>query len=138
MLAYMLDTNICIFLLKGGNSALEEQIMRHDGELAISSIVLFELQTGVMKSAAREKNQRKLNALLNLVHVEIFCKQAACSAAKLRADLESKGIGIGPMDTLIAGHALTSGSTLITNNSGEFERVPGLHIGDWSAADYSR
>ena len=126
-MSYMLDTNICIYLIKKQPESVLLKMQAHmqDG-LCISSITLAELQHGVSASAAVEKNNIALNQFLSIIEILNFDDEAAFEYGKIAADLKRKGTPIGPMDTLIAGHALATGKTLVTNNVKEFERVVGL------------
>jgi len=94
------------------------------GDVGISSITLAELRFGVSKSARRQQNQAALD-------VAAFDELAADSYGDVRAELESNGTPIGPLDTLIAGHALSLNVVLVTHNMREFRRITGLRIDDW-------
>lgn len=102
-------------------------------DFAVSSITTYELFTGVNKCANPARELKKVEQLLDTVHQVDFGGSAAKVAARIRAELESRGEMIGPYDILIAGHALSLGHTLITSNANEFARVPGLSWEDWSA-----
>ena len=131
MLRYLLDTNTCIAIIKRHKETAEQFLSKQVAEVAISTITTFELWTGVQKSARAEQEKRRVDGLLRLIRVLDFDHAAAREAARVRADLESQGQKIGPFDTLIAGHALTTTLTLVTNNIREFRRIPGLMIEDW-------
>jgi tRNA(fMet)-specific endonuclease VapC len=94
------------------------------GDVGISSITLAELRFGVSKSARRQQNQAALD-------VAAFDELAADSYGDVRAELESNGTPIGPLDTLIAGHGLSLNVVLVTHNMREFRRITGLRIDDW-------
>lgn len=130
---WLLDTNICIFLIKKKSpkviAKLEECI---PGDVGISSITLAELQYGVEKSSRPDNNREALQAFLIPLEISFFDDAAAAAYGQLRTAFESKGTPIGPLDMLIAAHALSLGSTLVTNNTKEFTRVPGLPLKDWS------
>jgi tRNA(fMet)-specific endonuclease VapC len=100
-------------------------------DIAIPSVVLYELELGIAKSTQPAKRRAQLDELLNVVTLLPFDAKAAKAAALIRAKLESGGTPIGPIDTLIAGTTLASGATLITHNSAEFGRVKGLKTEDW-------
>jgi tRNA(fMet)-specific endonuclease VapC len=100
-------------------------------ELAIPSVVLYELETGLARSTNPEKRRRALNLLVAATRVLPFDGEAARFAAAIRASLEAAGTPIGPLDTLIAGTALAHSAVLVTHNSAEFSRVPGLRLTDW-------
>lgn len=132
MIHYLLDTNICIYLIKKKPSTVLDQFKRHSPQnVAISSITLFELEYGVQKSQYIQKTQDALNKfLLPITILDIDCS-AATSAAVIRAELEKKGTPIGPYDLLIAGLARSQNLTLVTNNTKEFERIDNLQIQNW-------
>ncbi|WP_339814258.1 type II toxin-antitoxin system VapC family toxin [uncultured Imperialibacter sp.] len=102
------------------------------GEIGISSITLSELNYGVMKSALPEKNKLALAQFLVPLEILPFNEDAAIAYGRIRADLENKGTPIGPLDTLIAAHALSLNQTLVTNNEKEFARVISLKIENWA------
>lgn len=129
---YMLDTNICIALIRHKPLQLLNKLINIPlGDVGLSSISMAELVYGVEKSAMREKNLEALNQFLLPLEVADFDQQSALIYGKIRADLERIGQGIGPMDTLIAAHAMSLDAILITNNTKEFQRVPNLNIEDW-------
>jgi tRNA(fMet)-specific endonuclease VapC len=130
---FLLDTNICIYLIKKH----PERVLRHleakqPGEVGISSVTVGELDFGVKKSAQPERNARALLLFLAPLVVLPFDELAARSYGTVRADLERRGKPIGPLDTLIAGHALALGATLVTNKVREFTRVGGLSVENWT------
>ena len=130
---YLLDTNICIFIIKQkSNKVLHRLASCQPGEIAVSSITAAELYYGVEKSNAQEKNKLALNSFLIPLEIIDFNDQAALVYGTMRAALEKKGVPIGLLDNLIAAQAIANSLTLITNNSKEFRRVPGLSIEDWS------
>ena len=100
-------------------------------ELAIPAIVVYELEYGTLRSKfpARRRNELE-EGLKNIQHVP-FDTNAAMTAARIRVELEKRGVTIGPFDMLIAGTAVSRGAALVTNNAAEFSRVPGLRIIDW-------
>jgi tRNA(fMet)-specific endonuclease VapC len=100
-------------------------------EIAISTIVLFELQVGIAKSNSPAKRIQQVQQLLSQVNLVMFDSDAALAAATIRADLEQQGTPIGPMDVLIAGTAVALQATLVTHNVKEFARVPNLALVDW-------
>lgn len=129
---YMLDTNICIFVIKHKPENVIRKFIEHEPEdLCISSITYAELMHGVEKSQAREKNCLAIALFLSPISIVDFDNQAAEEYGRIRADLETKGNPIGPMDMLIAGHAISKGLTLVTNNTREFSRIEGLTVEDW-------
>jgi tRNA(fMet)-specific endonuclease VapC len=134
-LRYMLDTNICIFVMKGLGASLGPRFDAEAERLCISSVTLAELAYGVEKSAAHARNRRALEAFVARLAVLAFDPAAAGHYGALRADLERRGRVIGPYDMMIAAHAQCLGLTVVTNNGGEFDRVPGLAVEDWLAPE---
>lgn len=130
---YMLDTNICIFLIRKKSDIVLQRLMEHEPEeICISSVTYAELVHGVEKSKAAEKNRALLTQLLSNIEVLDFGTKAADEYGNIRANLEIKGYPIGPLDTMIAGHARSLSYTLVTNNTREFNRVEGLAVEDWT------
>lgn len=101
-------------------------------DITISSISVFELRYGAEKSERRAANHALLDSMLRDFQVANFSEADASAAGRVRADLTKLGTPIGPYDTLIAGQALARDLILITNNTREFARVPGLRVEDWS------
>jgi tRNA(fMet)-specific endonuclease VapC len=129
---WMLDTDICIALIKRQPPELIAKLKKHKpGEVAISSITLAELHFGVSKSAQPEKNRAALDQFLLPLEVLSFDDISAECYGNVRATLESAGTPIGPLDTLIASHALSISATVVTNNVREFSRVRGLRVQNW-------
>lgn len=130
---YMLDTNICIFIMKESSEILKRKFSRiSEDAVCISSITFAELMHGIEKSVRKANNMRVLFAFLRNIPIISFDSSAAAMYGKVMASLESKGCKIGPIDTLIAGHALSENLTVVTNNTREFERVEGLKVEDWT------
>ena len=129
---YMLDTNICIYIIKHRPEEVIQKFMEHDpDDICISAITYAELVHGVEKSQAKEKNRVALMVLLSEIQIVPFDDLAAQIYGEIKADLQKKGTPIGLMDTLIAGHAKALNLTLVTNNTKEFARVEGLELEDW-------
>ena len=130
---YMLDTNICIFTIKNKSTSLIQRLSKIDpSEICISSVTLSEMYYGVYKSQAKEKNLSALEKMLTSLEVVPFASLAAQSYGEVRASMEKTGNIIGPLDFLIAAHALSLKSILITNNISEFKRVKNLKVEDWT------
>ena len=130
---YMLDTNICIYAIKHKTETVIKSFLSHvPEEMCISAVTYAELMYGVEKSMAIEKNRIALSLFLSPLTILEFQASAAEEYGKVRAELESKGMPIGPMDLLIAGHARSEGLILVTNNTREFCRVEGLVVEDWT------
>lgn len=128
----LLDTNICIYMIKNKPQEVRKHFERFvPGDIAISSITVAELQYGVEKSAAREKNALALEAFLLPLEIAPFDIESALAYGKVRAELERQGKPIGSMDMLIAAQAIAQDFTLITHNLKEFERVAGLSCETW-------
>lgn len=130
---YMLDTNICIFAIRNSNDNVLKKFREHlDDELYISSITLAELMYGVEKSRKPEQNRNALLQFLTLIDIKEFSEKAAIEYGKIRAFLENQGTPIGPLDTLIAAHAVSENMILVTHNTKEFLRVPDLTVENWT------
>jgi tRNA(fMet)-specific endonuclease VapC len=137
-MAWLLDTNTCIYLLTGSQPDYQHNILarldalpRNERPL-ISSVVLSELQYGVLKSRWRKANQALLDEFLLDFDVIDYGARAAVFYGELRTGLEKRGQPIGPMDMMIAAHALALDATLVTHNTREFARVKGLRLEDWT------
>lgn len=128
----MLDTNICIELLRGSAAHVASRMQKHEiDEIAISSITLAELQYGVAKSARPAHHETLLIEFCAPLAILPFDDRAGQTYGCMRAELERAGTPIGPLDTLIAAHALAMNITLVTNNEREFNRVVGLAVENW-------
>ena len=136
-MSYLLDTNVCIALMNGNSEKVRSLYARAvlvGIPLATSSICMHELWYGVEKSSQQDRNSRKLRSFIaEDIEVLNFSNEDALAAAQIRAELERKGTRIGEYDTLIAGQALARQITLVTANTREFNRIPGLHVEDWNA-----
>ena len=135
-MSYLLDTNVCIALMRGSESNVTREFRRAimaKRTVSISSVVLFELEYGVQRSAHVAANHARLQTFLSL-HIEVLplLAEDAFAAARIRAELERRKQPIGPFDTLIAGQAAARGMTLVTANVREFARVKGLRWEDWA------
>ena len=126
---FMLDTNVCIYIIKRKPADLLERFKQTDiSEISISSITLSELFYGVSKSSKPEQNFMALTQFVAPLEILPFGGEASQYYGDLRAYLERLGTPIGSLDMLIAAHALSLASTLVTNNEKEFNRVPNLKI----------
>lgn len=124
---YMLDTNICIYIIKHKPESVYRRLMKIQPEdVCISSITYSELSYGVEKSEQKDRNRLALTLLLSNIEILEFDTAAAEEYGNIRARLEKTGTPIGSLDMLIAAHAKASGCTLVTNNLKEFSRVEGL------------
>jgi len=128
----MLDTNTCIALIKRKPVyALQKFSEYQVGDVGLSAVTLAELRYGVSKSQHQARNQAALDEFMLPLEVAAFDEQATVAYGVLRAALEKQGTPIGPLDTMIAAHALSLGVALATNNTREFNRVPKLMVVDW-------
>lgn len=129
---YMLDTNICIYIIKNKQESVIKELKRHDPkEICISAITYAELIHGVEKSMAVDKNRLALTLLLSNIEVLDFDINAANNYGKIRTYLEKQGTPIGTLDMMIAAHAQSLGYSIVTNNIKEFMRVPNLGVCNW-------
>jgi tRNA(fMet)-specific endonuclease VapC len=129
---YLLDTNICIYLIKQKPEKVFERFRKLTvGEIAISSITYSELYFGVRKSQKKAQNEAALQQFTSPLDILPYPEEASKVYGEIRAHLESKGAPIGPLDPLIAAHARYLDLTLVTNNVPEFSRVPKLRIENW-------
>jgi tRNA(fMet)-specific endonuclease VapC len=130
---YLLDTNLCIRILRDRPPALRTRFNAEADRLCISTIVLTELLHGAAKSARPDHNRREVESFVSRLDVLAFDAGAADHAADIRANLERRGQSIGGYDVLIAGHARSRGLIVVTGNPGAFTRVEGLRCEDWLA-----
>ena len=129
---YMLDTNICIYVIKHKPESVFRKLKKIKPEdVCISSITYAELAYGVEKSAQPERNRLALSMMLSSIEIVAFDDAAADEYGEIRAGLERKETPIGSLDILIAAHARSLGCTLVTNNTKEFCRVEGLEVVNW-------
>ena len=128
----LLDTNICVFLMKNKYPAATQKLLNSDpSEIAISSITLFELEYGAAKSQWPEKNRNNVKLFLAPFTIIPFDSNDAITAGEIRQILEKAGTPIGPYDVQIAAQGLARGYTVVTHNTIEFSRVPNLQFIDW-------
>lgn len=128
----MLDTNICIYILKNNNEKLISKFSKYKfGDIGISSIVYSELIYGAEKSLKRDENLKNLLRFLSSIIICDYDVEAANEYGKIRSDLEKAGNIIGSLDMLIAAHASSKKVILITNNVKEFKRIKHLKVENW-------
>lgn len=128
---YLLDTDICIYIINSRPKRVLDRFREHSvGDLGISSITASELAFGVAKSGSA-KNRAALEGFMLPLEVAQYDLRAALAYGEIRANLETRGMTIGPLDMLIAAHALSLGARLVTNNEKEFRRVLGLRCENW-------
>ena len=129
----MLDTNICIFVIRQKPPIVVQRFIQFAmDELCISTVTLAELRYGADKSGNATKNHTALDSFLAPMAIVDFDAECAEHYGRVRSDLERLGQPIGPLDTMIAAHALRLRLPLVTNNTKEFARVSGLALEDWS------
>jgi len=132
VIGYLLDTNICIYLIKKRPPEAFEHFRLHSpGEVAISIITVFELEYGAQKSRYQQGTRDAMAKFMSPLQVINLDRSSVLESAAIRATLEKKGMPIGPYDLFIAGLARSRGMTLVTNNTAEFERVEGLKLENW-------
>jgi tRNA(fMet)-specific endonuclease VapC len=129
----MLDTNICIYVINSRPATVLARFrLEQLGDIVISSVTAAELAFGVAKSGSA-RNRQALEMFFSTLEIMPFDEAAIWHYGDLRTDLERRGQPIGTLDTMIAAHALTTNTILVTNNTREFERVPGLRLENWAA-----
>lgn len=129
---FMLDTNICIYIIKQQPQTVLERFAFHPvGELGISVITLAELEYGASKSSNPTRNREALEQFISPLELAAFGRPATLTYGRMRTLLEKRGRPIGSMDMLIAAHALSLEVKLVTNNIREFKRIPGLRVENW-------
>lgn len=133
MLRYLLDTNLCVRVIRDRPQGLKERFNTHADTLCISTVVLTELLHGAAKSARPEHNRQEVERFAAKLEVLPFDEAAADHAADIRAVLERAGRPIGGYDLMIAGHARSRGLIVVTGNLAEFQRIAGLRSEDWFA-----
>ncbi|MBP6011771.1 MAG: type II toxin-antitoxin system VapC family toxin [Alphaproteobacteria bacterium] len=131
MLAYMLDTNICIYVIRTYPAELRDKFNTLAEQLCISSVTSGELHYGAEKSARRAENLIAIEHFTARLEVLPFADKAAAHYGQLRAELERAGTPCGPHDIQIGAHARSEGLILVTNNVREFARMPGLRSENW-------
>ena len=135
MRRYMLDTDICSYVMKRSNDLLLKRLQKVPvSDVCVSVITKSELLYGVELSPRRQQDEASLNAFLGYVEVLDFSDQAPSHYAQIRAHLKNFGTMIGGNDLFIAAHARSLGLTLVTHNTREFGRVPRLAVEDWTMA----
>lgn len=129
---YMLDTNICIYIIKNRPSHVREKFHEFSvGDLVLSTITISELMHGVYKSQLIEKNLKALEKFLLPFDIVDYDYNASIEYGKIRSKLEKEGRVIGGLDMQIGAHARSLGMTLVSNNIKEFERIDGLKLENW-------
>jgi len=130
---FLLDTNICIYLINQKPARVLERLAQTDPRhMGMSAVTFAELEYGVAKSRDVAVNQRALTLFVAPIEVLPFDVAAAHAYGGLRTQLERKGRPIGGMDLMIAAHALALDAVLVTNNTREFSRIRALRIENWA------
>ncbi len=128
---FVLDTNILIYYFKGMGNVSNNLREHSPSEIAIPTVVLYELYTGIRKSSAPQKRKIQLSEIERVVNILPFDQSAARATAEVRVELELQGQVIGPYDLMIAGTAIANGGVLVTRNTKEFSKVSGLINENW-------
>jgi len=130
---FMLDTNICIDVMRGRAPKVVKKLQGiHPREVCVSSVTLSELEYGVYRSSNPEKNRLLVAEFMTPLDILPYDDVVAPVYGRVRVGLEALGKPIGPLDTMIAAHALTLGLTLVTGNEREFQRVQNLNVENWT------
>jgi tRNA(fMet)-specific endonuclease VapC len=132
LLKYLLDTNICIYIMNKRPVEIIQKFKQFDvGEIGVSTITVSELYYGIGKSKNLKVNEQRVEEFLSPLEVLLYDEAAARVYGTIRPQLEKSGKPIGPLDQLIAAHALSNDLVLVTNNEKEFKRVKGLKVENW-------
>lgn len=130
---YLLDTNICIYIIKKKPEKVIKKFREHKvGDIAISSITIAELNYGIAKSSKLNENTIALKEFLQPLEIIDFSQEDTEAYGKIQSGLENKGTPIGAMDLLIASQALSRNLILVTNNENEFKRIKEIRIENWA------
>ena len=133
---YLLDTNICIYALNGRYPELNRKLLSVPvEEIAVSSITVGELEYGAAKSRWPENTRLSMRAFLSNFEVIPFTEKDGIVFGSLRAFLEGKGTPVGAYDAMIAAQGIARGMIVVTHNTGEFSRVPGIALEDWAVGE---
>ncbi len=128
-----LDTNICIYFLKGAHPLVKTRLMEHGPEdIKIPAIVKAELLYGAVKSTKREENQKRVDRFLEPFEIVPFDDSATTFYADIRSQTETRGTPVGPNDLIIAAIVLSQNGVLVTNNTNEFQRIQELMVENWT------
>jgi tRNA(fMet)-specific endonuclease VapC len=127
----LLDTNTLIHYLRGQPAVVSRLKDASPLQLGVPSIVAYEIEYGTLKIGSPRRREIVSELLAGIQQVP-FDREAALESARIRIDLEARGLLIGPMHLLIAGTAVSRGAVLATNNTKEFSRIKGLRLSDWT------
>jgi tRNA(fMet)-specific endonuclease VapC len=133
MLRYLLDTNLCIRVLRNRPQGLRARFNANAEALCLSDVVLYELLYGAERSNDPPRIRREVEHFAGRLTVLPFDSEAAAHTAEIRGDLARRGCVIGPYDLMIAGHARSRGLVVVTGNLEEFQWVHGLRCEDWQS-----
>jgi tRNA(fMet)-specific endonuclease VapC len=128
---YLLDTNVCIAVMRGNDKVLKRLAVCRPEDCAVSMVSVFELFAGVFRCRDPQGEKQKVFTFLQPFHLLPFDWDSAMKTAEIRCQLEQAGTKIGPYDLQLSGQALSLDLTLVTHNTREFKRVPGLRLEDW-------
>ena len=131
MLKYLLDTNMVIYVMKRRPIEVLSQFNDNAGRMALSAITLSELYHGAEKSAKVAQNLEVVEEFASLVQVLAYGTKASQHYGAMRSQLEKAGQPMGVNDLHIATHARSEGLVVVTNNTSEFSRIPGLMVENW-------
>ena len=134
---YMLDTNVAIHTIRHRPREVRAKFIAHQGHMCISTVSLMELIYGAEKSTQPDRNLRDIEAFASRLTILPYDREAAMHTGSIRAALTRAGTPIGPYDQMIAGHARSRGLIVVTANTNEFKRVPGVSVEDWTKAEVS-
>jgi len=130
-MTHLLDTDTCIGVLRQQSGMVQRLSRLAPTDCAVSTVTVYELFCGVEKAQDPSKERQKVERFVSAIIELPLDRAAAERAAQIRVELERQGQPIGPYDLLIAGQAVASGLTLVSNNVGEFQRVGGLRLESW-------
>lgn len=130
---YLVDTDICIYIMNQRPGGVIKKFRQFEpGEIGISAITVSELRYGAAKSTSRVQNEIRLEEFMAPLEILAYDQAAAGLYGEIRFQLEKHGRPIGPLDMLIAAHAISQERVLVTNNEKEFGRIKELKIENWA------
>jgi tRNA(fMet)-specific endonuclease VapC len=133
-MTHLLDTNVCIAAMRGNVNVLRHLGSHVPADCGVSIVSLYELYSGVERCQRPAAERHKVDVFVRPLHLLPFDEISAAHSARIRWHLEQRGELIGPYDLMLAGQALALGVALVTHNTREFKRVPGLLLEDWQSA----
>ena len=130
---FLIDTNICIYIMNNRPPEVIHRVRNTEAcKIGISSITVSELQYGVSKSKRKKQNQQRLDEFLTPFEIIPYDETASKYYGEIRSQIEKQGVVIGPLDLLIAAHALSRELVIVTNNEKEFKRIKSLQVENWA------